>query len=269
MSEAGGFVPARKVLAGISGFAQAEIARQLSDGPTHSSFQLNHGGRDFVLRLDKPAAAELGLDRHNEKLVLSALATGGFAPPPVYFDAAAGVCLRPWVPGRSWSEDELRRPGNLSALAALLRRLHGLPAAGRDFEPLNAARRYAAALASSRAEELLGQADEIYQGLQHGAPTALCHNDLLAQNILHPGDAGGPLALIDWEYAAVGDPFFDLAVVVQHHGLAADLAAGFLNAYRQGKTSDGDRQRLDGQCRFYRCLLKLWELRIAASKAPG
>ena len=23
--------------------------------------------------------------------------------------------------------------------------------------------------------------------------------------------------LIDWEYAGIGDPFFDLAVVVQHH----------------------------------------------------
>jgi thiamine kinase len=269
MSEAGGFAPARQVLAGISGFAQAEIARQLSDGPTHGSFQLNHGGRDFVLRLDKPAAAELGLNRHNEKLVLSAIAAGGLAPPPVYFDAVAGICLRPWVPGRSWSGDDLRNPENLAALAALLRRLHHLPAAGEDFDPLNAARRYAATVGTGRASELLRQAGEIHGSLQDGRPPgALCHNDLLGQNILFTGEQSERLALIDWEYAAVGDPFFDLAVVVQHHGLTPELAAGFLDAYRQGEVTDRDRQRLERQCLFYRCLLELWELRLAADKQP-
>lgn len=45
-----------------------------------------------------------------------------------------------------------------------------------------------------------------------GAPT-LIHGDLLGQNILlSPGDTP---ALIDWEYCAIGDPAYDLAVVTQ------------------------------------------------------
>src|SRR6478752_2542760 len=45
-----------------------------------------------------------------------------------------------------------------------------------------------------------------------GAPT-LIHDDLLGQNILLvPGHAH---ALIDWEYCAIGDPAYDLAVVTR------------------------------------------------------
>ncbi|HKY40315.1 MAG TPA: aminoglycoside phosphotransferase family protein [Polyangiaceae bacterium] len=45
-----------------------------------------------------------------------------------------------------------------------------------------------------------------------GAPT-LIHGDLLGQNILlAPGDAPG---LIDWEYCAIADPAYDLAIVTR------------------------------------------------------
>ena len=47
---------------------------------------------------------------------------------------------------------------------------------------------------------------------------ALCHNDLVHSNIID----GDPVRLIDWEYSAVGDPYFDLAIVVRHHQLKAD-----------------------------------------------
>ena len=34
-----------------------------------------------------------------------------------------------------------------------------------------------------------------------------CHNDLLAANFLHDGER---IVIVDWEYAGMGDPFFDL-----------------------------------------------------------
>ena len=33
------------------------------------------------------------------------------------------------------------------------------------------------------------------------------HNDLLAANFMHDGDK---VVIVDWEYAGMGDPFFDL-----------------------------------------------------------
>ena len=37
-----------------------------------------------------------------------------------------------------------------------------------------------------------------------------CHNDLLAPNRLR---SGGKLWALDWEYCAMGSPWFDLAVI--------------------------------------------------------
>ena len=36
--------------------------------------------------------------------------------------------------------------------------------------------------------------------------------------------------LIDWEYAAIGDAYFDLAVVVRHHDLDEPGVDGFVGS---------------------------------------
>jgi aminoglycoside phosphotransferase (APT) family kinase protein len=46
-------------------------------------------------------------------------------------------------------------------------------------------------------------------------PAALLHGDLLGQNVLLGPGATPPFAVIDWEYATMGDPAYDLAVVTR------------------------------------------------------
>ncbi len=49
-------------------------------------------------------------------------------------------------------------------------------------------------------------------------PVALrpCHNDLLNANFI---DDGKRIRIVDWEYAGMGDPFFDLGNFSTNHGL--------------------------------------------------
>jgi thiamine kinase-like enzyme len=64
------------------------------------------------------------------------------------------------------------------------------------------------------------------------APTP-CHDDLLNLNWLDedvPGEIG-ELRLLDWEYAGMGDIFFDLANFSHHHRLSDDLARLLLQEY--------------------------------------
>jgi aminoglycoside phosphotransferase (APT) family kinase protein len=67
-----------------------------------------------------------------------------------------------------------------------------------------------------------------------GAPT-LIHGDLLGQNILLvPGEAP---AVIDWEYCAIGDPAYDLAIVTRGVRRPFQIERGMdrlLDAYRSG-----------------------------------
>jgi len=246
-----------EVLAGIPGFSAARIVRSLSDGPTNRSFEVVLDSRRFVLRLDKPRAAELGRDRKAEKQICMMLASAGLAPEPVLFEPSEGVYLRPYVPGRAWSADDLRDIENLRRLAALLRQVHGIPAAPHRFDPLAAARRYTEQLDTDGARELLRTVEDAASGLPEFTP-ALCHNDLVCQNILETD----PLTLIDWEYAGAGDAMFDLAVVVEHHQLDQQREADFLASYVQSPPTASQIYHLHAQRKFYASLLALWNLRV-------
>lgn len=96
-----------------------------------------------------------------------------------------------------------------------------------------------------------------------GAPT-LIHGDLLGQNILlAPGDAP---ALIDWEYCAIGDPAYDLAVVTRGVKRPFQIDRGMerlLEAYR----SNGGAHVAASDVHFYElCLAAGWVCDELASK---
>ena len=246
-----------QVLDAIPGFNNARVDSLLSDGPTNVSYLLQQAGMRYVLRLDKPEAAKLGLNRSNEKQVCQAVADAGLAPEPLYFDPAAGVYLRRYLPGRAWDVSDLASPDKRERLARLLRVLHGLPPIGAAFDPLAAARRYAAQLDIGPARAILRESEKLMQQITtDSTDPALCHNDLVCHNVLE----GKRLMLIDWEFAGAGDPFFDLAVVVRHHGLDLESAQGFLGAYLGRSASARETELLTLQCGFYQCLLELWEL---------
>ena len=60
-----------------------------------------------------------------------------------------------------------------------------------------------------------------------------CHDDLLNMNWLDeevPGDIG-EIRLLDWEYAGMGDIFFDLANFSHHHRLNDDQVRLLLQEY--------------------------------------
>jgi thiamine kinase-like enzyme len=111
------------------------------------------------------------------------------------------------------------------------------------------------------AAALADRAAELHAGLAGDTATsALCHNDLVCENVVLAQGQG--MLLIDWEYAGIGDPYFDLAVVVRHHELGEALAEYFHEAYLQREATERETGRLSRQCAFYACLLELWNLRV-------
>ena len=250
----------QQALAAIPEISSATVEQQLSDGPSNASYLLEQSGEHFVLRLDKPQARALGLNRSNEKTVLQAIAAGGLAAEPHYFDVAKGVLLRSFVPGRSWTMDDMGSEHQLCRLARLLGTLHGLPPVGDSFDPLKAARGYARYINNSGANAILRRAASLATEIGNFPQSAvLCHNDLVCQNILE----SELLGLIDWEYAAMGDRYFDLAVVLQHHGVESRLSGIFLECYLGRCATTEEQKQLSLQRDFYLCLLDLWNQRTA------
>jgi thiamine kinase len=249
-----------QALDAIPGFGGSSVSQQLSNGPTNSSYLLEKGGEKFVLRLDKPAARELGLDRKNEEQVLGVLAEAGLAPLPVYYNVSSGVLLRPWLEGRTWTAEHMKDRNNLSRLARLLRQLHTVRPVGNVFDPLGAARHYARQLGPGKPAGIMERAEQLASELASWpeAPV-LCHNDPVCHNILD----GASLVLIDWEYSAAGDRYFDLAVALQHHDVDDALSRCFLENYLDRKARADEWRHLKQQRNFYQCLLQLWNQVVA------
>jgi thiamine kinase-like enzyme len=85
--------------------------------------------------------------------------------------------------------------------------------------------------------------------------SVLCHNDLLRANRLH---SAGRLWAIDWEYCAMGDPWFDLAVVATGDQLDGAQRTALLKAYLHREPTSDDYLNLHRHNCVYRYLELLW-----------
>jgi len=251
----------RERFADIEPLRGAELVRKLPGGPASDSWLLKLAGRQLVARIDKPAARALKLDRQAEVEVLKSVSAAGIGPELVWADPQQGVLVCSYIEGDAWRREDTRNPALLRELASTLKRLHGLAVTGPEFEPEAAAQNYAEALGTVRAKHMAEQAGHLAIDLRgESGRSALCHNDLVHSNIIHHG----PVRLIDWEYAAVGDPFFDLAVVVQHHQLGTKLTKIFLRAYF-GSLLPEHLEKLRAYCMLYDQLAGLWYLSMAGN----
>ena len=59
-------------------------------------------------------------------------------------------------------------------------------------------------------------------------PLVPCHNDLLNANFI---DDGATIRIVDWEYAGMGDRFFDLGNFAVNHQLTEEDEGRLLSAY--------------------------------------
>lgn len=214
--------------------AGARILCRLGGGPSSESWLLKAPDGRMVLRRDRPLAARLGLDRVNELDILTAVGRADFGPAVVDADPARGLLVTRYLGGTPWRPSDLREPWRLRALGRLLRRVHDLPPAGKPFDPAGIAAHYARQAGGREARRLAREAKVLADRLYpEGLERRLCHHDPHAANV-----AGRrPVRLLDWEYAAAGQPLMDLAVVARFHRLGAGRLSHLVSGWHQSGQS--------------------------------
>lgn len=251
----------RAALRSIPGWQDASL-HDLPDGVTNRAFLVRAGKRRAVLKSDESIRVAPFATRADEARIQRLAAEAGLASEVYYADET--TLLVEFAEGEVWIPEDLGDDARLMLLASGLRRLHSLPLSGRTFDAVAAARVYRAAL-HGREAAIAREHVEIIKSSGRPGNLCLCHNDLVAANILSVPE----LRFIDWEYACDNDPLFDLAIVIEHHGLDEGQADTLLDAYFDG---DGLRWRaaMDRQRRLYRSLLWLWSAaRRACRPATG
>jgi len=207
----------------------------LDGGITNRNFRLPVGGRDVVVRLPGKDTDRLGIDRGAERAATEAAFAAGVGPEVVAFLVDPPCLVTAFIPGRPVAPEELRAPPLLGDVAAALRAIHAaaeLPARFDAFAIVEAYRATAAAGGARIPESYgalvagAGAIREVLQGPEH-APVA-CHNDLLTANFLHDG---ARVRIVDWEYAGMGDRYFDLGNLSVNNGFTEADDERLLEAY--------------------------------------
>jgi thiamine kinase-like enzyme len=208
----------------------------LEGGITNHNFRARFGEHDVVLRIAGRQTDLLGIDRGAERLATAGASDLGIAPPVLLFLPGHGCLVTTFVPGTPIPDTQLREPPALEAVARALRAFHDHgPELPTTFDLPSIARGYLA-LVRDRGGELPAAAWDAAQlaeriaaaltGPEH-APVP-CHDDLLGANILC---AGTRIWLVDWEYAGMGDRYFDLGNLSINNGFVDADDVRLLAAY--------------------------------------
>jgi thiamine kinase-like enzyme len=218
---------------------EAKVAA-LSGGITNHNFRVDVDGASFVLRMGGADTHLLGIDRQVEREANARAAEVGVGPSVERFVEPEGWLVTRFIDGHPIAVEDMRAPETIRRVAAALRKFHeAKPIPGRfDAHAVVEEYRREAMQRGVEIPQAYARAHERSQAIRaaRGAqPLVPCHNDLLNANFLDDGE----IRIVDWEYAGMGDRFFDLANLSVNHEFGVDEDRDLLEAYFSEATDDG------------------------------
>jgi thiamine kinase-like enzyme len=212
----------------------------------HNVMVLVDGEGPYVLRIAGRDTALLGIDRQVEHEAAIAAAELGVGPEVILFVEPEGWLVTRFIDGSPIPPERMRDPQTLSRVARTLRAVHSGPVVSGSFDSFGVVEDYLAIARSRGADEPpeYAWAHELARRIERIRATqdlCLCHNDLLNANFI---DDGERIRIVDWEYAGLGDRFFDLANFAINHELGPREREALLRAYA-GEVREHDARALE------------------------
>lgn len=181
-------------------------------------------GGAVVVRLGR--AAEDFAEPGHEIAAMAAAARLGVAPELLWADGVSGAFVVRRAAGRTLGARDLGDAEVLGRVGRALARLHGGEPFPGALDPACALDRYARDLTD--AGDLARDGARLWAALGAGRRLAPCHNDPVPANMI---DDGARVLLVDWEFAGMNDPAWDLAYVAVEGGLGEAALDRLLAAY--------------------------------------
>lgn len=189
------------------------VLTPLSGGITNRNLRVDIGKDSFVLRKGGKGAGLLGINRKNEHQISAIAARLGIGAPIIYSLPHRNLQVTRFILGKTMSPRSAASPRMLKRIVQSIKRVHNGPKFPGVFSPFETVRAYHRLAAKHKVsfppilKKALALMDQIEEAVGPATRLRPCHNDLLAGNLI---DDGRRVRIIDWEYAAMGDPFFDL-----------------------------------------------------------
>jgi thiamine kinase len=255
----------------------ASVLRRIpgcAHGEAPLSVQLLLGGRNvnrnlridtragrFVLRRRIWEGPRPGADSLREVACHCAAAAAGVAPAVLDTATDGSWILMDYIDGGMWTPMQLQAAEGLRALGARLQRLHAImpPKGLAAFDPVSIATGQAQTIlerdpaAAGEVDALVARARQLAVDCAAFAVTPVTtHGDLNVGNLIGPV----PM-LVDWEYAQLADPVYDLACLSVYYPALRLRGGELLGAAGITDTNGAVRLRLHAE--LFDSLNRLWE----------
>ena len=193
----------------------------LNGGLTNLCYQLTLDSGAFIIRISAANTQALGIDRQQEKAIHQFVASMQFTSALRYCADDNSYWIRDYIEGEVISES-VQSSADLSesALAYMveqLKSLHQLPVTLplAEVNISEIAERYWLMIAANNPDDELLKMKPLMQVAMNEPPAGefcLCHLDPVLANWLYTAEG---LQLLDWEYAGLAHPYWDLAALYQ------------------------------------------------------
>lgn len=218
-------------------------------GLTNRNYKVTVGPACYVLRLAGAGTGEY-IDRQAEAHNARVAAAAGVNAEVLFLDPADGMMLCRYIPDSlTMTEATFKDLARVERAARAFRRMHRFEErfTGR-FDVFAQIDEYLALLRKNDA-----RIPEGYEALQKEAEAARrvltdrpgrsapCHNDPLAENFL---DALDRMYIVDWEYAGMNDPMWDLGDLSVEAAFGPEQDEALLRAYFEGAPPPEQRGRM-------------------------
>lgn len=260
----------RAVIAAIPLLKDHKGAVTRLGGMTNRVFQVG----DYCLRVPGRGTEEY-IDRANEKVAAAEAARAGVSPEVLHFDES-GVMVTRFIDGaQTMSPAAFKLNAGAPARAAeVFRRLHASGAVFPfRFELFAMIDGYLKVLSTKDValpagyHDVVREAEAVRTALAaHPAPLAACHCDPLCENFL---DTGERMWIVDWEYAGMNDPMWDLGDLSVEGKFGEAQDEEMMRAYFGGEARPAERGRIVVYKAMCDLLWTLWGLIQLASDNPA
>jgi len=229
--------PSADILKLVPAWSGAEaVITPLEGGITNQNYRVEIGNESFVLRIGGKQTHLLGIDRERERICTTVAAHSGVGAEVIFSQTSEDgeILVTRFIAGVPLTAERACSPEVLPRIVAAIKRYHNGPVFPGTFSPFETvhtyhllAQEYGVSLPATLPEalHLLGQIEAVPGLWQHLRP---CHNDLLAGNFI---DDGQQIRIVDWEYAGMGDPFFDLGNFAANQALSEEQCAWLVQFY--------------------------------------
>lgn len=233
-------------------------------GLTNHSYRVTLSNDDVVFRLAGEGTDAL-IDRQAEQVATKLASRLGIESDILYFDKEGTKISRYIENAITLSPETIKKTENIKLVAEVLSKLHhsGVDT-GVVFDVKQTAEDYEAFIIKSGVPlffDYQQQKDKVleyisqYQ-LTHSAQVP-CHNDPLSENWIRSGQK---MYLIDWEYAGMNDPLWDVADVSIEAGYSVKEDQLLLETYYGKQPTISQRQRFVVNKIMIDYLWSLWGL---------